>query len=266
MPEVWIIAQKPKGGIDPAKAWAAEAQAAEWSSKIVHVESRRDSAGKQIHLLDPVSAQTLYKRAHQTQVGVWTLCPTNVQTDPTRHAIADKFLISIARLVRYKAFYASATAATTADVVSDFRRWMTITGCSGESDPRVLPLHMFAPSTDWNDLSTSDGHKRFRDKHGSGNDRVCENDLRWPKDPARHAGRESQSVRGFSLGPGLHWDVTPSRGSATVRSLTEVWKVPQGRHVNVSPNGHIRKGKGSTRVDSVEDESATKRSHQTRKK
>ena len=252
-PELVVITSATPGQPDPAvvKTIIRAADVRAWSKRIVRQTPLVDAAGKPVCLLDSEEARKLYIRAHGARLAVWTTTDVWVQLNPTRYRLDKRYLISLSRLLRYKAFVSRVSLANFESVLADYGSWMTRVECDHERDPRVLPLHTFCPSADWTELAEIEGRALFAEKHGGPSKRTCEQRFHWTPDLGRDGGREPQQVAGRDLSVGYHWDVSHEQWGGQLLTLTDVWKVRRTEHLNVYPNGHVRGGENSRIVATV---------------
>jgi hypothetical protein len=127
-------------------------------------------------------------------------------------------------------------------MLDKFDHWQRDVTCSGENDPRCLPLHSFAPSREWS-FDDPNEEKAFTRAHGKHNHRVDEADRQWRQpQPGGFHGRESLKVGGVTLRPGFHWDVQSSSNATSFFAIESIWDVPAKAYVNVHPDGHVSAG------------------------
>lgn len=213
---------------------------------LVRVDGQKDSAGKPRFLLPPRVANRLYRRLHESRVGVLATVPIEVRLNPARRDLDERWTVSLRRLVRYKAFYAKISSRNIEEALDGFESWYSVRHVEDERDPRLLPLHTFTPKRDENALNTLDGRNRFERIYGPPLKRISDS-LVWTPAPERHGGREPQNVAGLAIDPGMHWNVSTSQ-RRSLHTLVGVVEIPGRRYANVYPNGHVRAGKGTRRV------------------
>ena len=210
-----------------------------WTYRAIQAKSYRDSAGLTVRILRPSDAKEIYERSHRVRLCAIRFGKVRVRLNPTRHILDERWLASLDRFLRYKAFVEPAGHPD--ELLARFDQWSTAITCENERRPEVLPLHTFAPRRDWDDLQSASGFREFERLHGSASNRRCESRLEWTTDPSLHGGRDPQYVGGLQLTNGLHWDV--SGGDAEILTATDAFKVGRGSHLNIYPNGHVRPGR-----------------------
>ncbi len=131
-----------------------------------------------------------------------------------------------------------------------YAAWCKGVQCSGEDDPRVLPLHVFETNRNWAHLGTPGGDSEFIRCYGPAGKRLDEGGKVWSRAPrgAYHGGDEF-AVAGCMLARGMHWDVSIRRGSVLVCSADRVWSL-KGRdaYINVHPDAHVRETRWSRQL------------------
>ncbi len=153
--------------------------------------------------------------------------------------------ISLERFVRYKAFFKvlgrERSGLDVAHFLSKFQDWQQGCACDGERDARCLPLHVFSPSHEWQDLHVEGGVTEFEARHGRASSRVDEKRRDWRPPNALH-GQEVLVVAGTALRSGFHWDVTSPRTEGRLYTNTEIWRFRRGAYCNVYPDAAVRQG------------------------
>jgi hypothetical protein len=194
-------------------------------------------------LLSPADAAGLYRELHRTPTLVLTFAAAMVRRDPSRDPPVRRAAITVQEFVAYKALFGLIRGHN--DVPSIFARffsWMEGIHCSGESDARVLPLHVFRAGPQRPDLGTSEGDAIFREQHGPASSRIDGDRVEWQRaDKNAFHGGSSLQVAGCSLPAGLHWDVSRRGRSIRLTNSNQVWRLSGSRaYVNVYPDSHIR--------------------------
>jgi len=202
------------------------------------------NSGRTLHLLQPQDAGDLYRVAHRHPTVVVQIGPAEVRLDPSAPPSA-RNTISLARFVRYKAFFQPLgrpkVGLDVGGFLHDFDVWRSVGACDGERDARCIPLHVFSPSREWADLHDAAGVKLFEERHGRPNSRR-DNELReWNSPNALH-GLEAMTIAGTRLRSGFHWDVVSSDGAGRLCTSTEVWGFTRGSYCNVYPDAAVRQG------------------------
>lgn len=240
--DVWLV--YPEG--DPPtpatkSALAEEVNARGWNLQERPATRTRVVGGRPVHCLRPRDATALYRRAHRAHVGVLIVDHPLVNRDPSGPPKPSQ-TINIAKFLRYKGLTrqigSSESRAGIVQFLDDLAGWSANEDCDGESDPRVLPLHVFSPAKDVSDLADPDGRRRFGDVFGHASRRDSEG-RRWERAKALH-GREVLHVAGRQLVAGFHWDVQNPKAARTRLATThEVWALRQGAYVNVHPDSYV---------------------------
>lgn len=190
-------------------------------------------------------ASSLYKRMHRTRVAVLSIQAPGAQGPQllTRPAplqfpanVRWREAVSLRHLCRHKAFFLRLRwDRDPISWASAFIAWASRIECSGTSDPRCLPLHVFAAARRWSrQLTTMQGRLAFDHQYGSGARRVDGRELRWETGP--NHGRDVLYVAGCTLPNGFHWDVQGSE--IELWTPIEGWLVRQ--YVNVAPDAAVR--------------------------
>lgn len=215
---------------------------------VPRVSRQKGEEGRRFSVVEPWEADRLYRLLHLGHDAVFQTGKAQVLLNPTG-AYESSNVISLARLVRHKVFFAQFDGHTPPpDVLNEYDIWRSEPHCDSHRDSRVLPLHMFSPRGDL-DLRSEEGRKAFELVHGSPAQLKDEKSRPWNQTSAWH-GTDDLTIAGFTLPTGFHWDVEAARNVSHMSSLTALWRFDKGAYVNVSPNGHIRGGqsKGVTAV------------------
>lgn len=199
-----------------------------------------------VEFLSVGDAHQLYKRLHREKVLVLTFTTVFVRRDPSRNPVVRREALRLDAFVAHKALFRLVRGDTSVDSALD--RFLASSGsvsCTGEDDPRALPLHVFAVDRPWPDLATDSGRTEFGNRYGLPRARTDERGTRWDR-AARGAyhGREQLDVAGYRLPTGMHWDVSAGRGSGRLTTSNEVWKLKGRSYVNVHPDAHVLPGRG----------------------
>lgn len=232
---------------------AVMAMASERDWEVVRLNCVRlvSGKGRKQDVLQRGDAVQLYEDMHRRPVAVVYEGQPRVRTDP-RSPFRDDRAVPLLEFCRYKSFAVSLQSNVATQWDKDFESWLAQIDCEGESDPRVLPFHIFAAKERYDilagksryDLDEVAQRQRFRRVHLHRRGLVDSRKRRWESARAetRH-GREPQTVRGLTLGDGFHWDVTMSQ-SPVLTTSSVTWEVRRGGYINVYPDGHTRIGKG----------------------
>ncbi len=258
-PLVWHVAL-PSSGNQRTIERTARSHGWEFTSvDCVHLTS---SQGRKAYILGRRDATKVYAEMHRRPVAVVYDGAVHVRTDPSKR-FHHKWLISIHRFCRYKAFAKSLKSNNALQWDNDFIDWMSSASCDDTNDPRILPFHMFDFQQQL-DLDTKDSRKRFKQIYRSGPSLRDGSSRRWSyANTGRRHGREPQTVRGLLLPTGFHWDVNAGK-QCTIRASDSVWKVSPNGYINVYADGHVRVGDHCRQVWSVKQstqEDAAERGH-----
>jgi hypothetical protein len=235
-------------GVDAVKnALEAEARTLSWNVlPFVRTELVRhvgaESNGRGVRVLNPQDTEIIYRAAHVGPLAVIATVAYRVRRDPRIDPATQRSLLRPGDFLRYKGYVALVRAQmhAPAEVVAAGRGLQAL-ACANKSDPRVLPMHIFAVEGCTHDLSDSSGRRTFDRQHGGARARTDPQGRLW-KTGVRH-GRETLVVAGTALPTGFHWDVSVPRGSSELCNGWQVWEL-QGRrgYANVAPDADIRRG------------------------
>jgi hypothetical protein len=206
-----------------------------------------------IQLLKPADAYALYQTLHRSSVLVLAFTALYVRRDPSTTPAARRHLFTLETFVQHKATFGLVRGKPDIGACfARFQQWSGSVSCSGENDPRILPLHSFETDQNWTTLGTTAADKRFSDLYGPSARRTDNSGKEWvrPNSGAYHA-PQTQIVAGHRLRKGMHWDVT-SGGHENVRLLAphQVWKLGNGNndYLNCYPDAYIRVAKSAKGV------------------
>lgn len=186
-------------------------------------------------------AEELYRQVHRDP----SLVISPLAAEVERHGIGGR--LALGRFLRYKAHFqvvVTSGPGRLSDVVEsaieEFGRWLA-GAPSTHLDPRVLPLHLFDPHSDLQDLDSEAGRDRFRLQRRRQASFVDPVGRPWVVPPyADMHGLEVLSVRSHNLPRGFHWDVQGGRRTTTLRTLTRQVEVARNGHRNVYPDATLR--------------------------
>ncbi|PYY34459.1 hypothetical protein [Curtobacterium sp. MCPF17_046] len=213
----------------------------------------RNDSGRSFHVLDPWEADRFYRDIHRGYDAVFQAGQARISLQPTK-PLESSHLIPVSRLVRPKAFFVQFDGFTPpADSFEDFDSWAAAVDCGTHRDCRVLPHHMFSPSTDWQALETEDQRQAFEAAHGGPTHLHDEKSRPWNQTNAWH-GNDTLEVARFDLPTGFHWDVVSARNTSRMSSLTSAWRFDGKAYLNISPDGFIRAGQSKGATATKEDE------------
>lgn len=212
---------------------AAERSASErgWDCARVGFESVERVTGH--GLLSAGRAEELYRAAHRAKLVVLSRVPAKARRAGAGGAIP------VGRLLRYKAYFEHVTPEDVEAALVRSDEWASLTP-TDRSDPRVLPLHVFAPREDFQDLDALRGRSRFQARYHHGRHLVDPKRRPWqiPTAGQMH-GQVNLTVRGLSLQSGFHWDVQGVGQETKLHALTKDVRLPKRGHRNVFPDGSI---------------------------
>lgn len=193
-------------------------------------------------VLEPTDAHAIYIEAHRSFVAVVQIAAASVLKNP-RSRVTPRNTMTLERFVRYKAYFIVASPEHLIDgIVMVADKWVKAVGCSGDNDPRCLPLHVFSPERDWVGLESST--VEFDKHHGKANRRKDSELRRWPTDPSNH-GQQIDVVAGHRMQRGFHWDTQALRNETFIYNAQEVWAIGKRGHLNIYPDSNARPGKNS---------------------
>ena len=205
-----------------------------------------------VEFLEPIDARKLYRRLHRSRVLVLTFTRVYVRRDPSRQPVVRRAALELGTFVEHKAAFELIRSKKALDaILIDFRAVGNTLRCTGEDDPRCLPLHAFSVDRNWSVLSEQVGRDAFAKLYGPARSRVDGARKRWTRaDRGAYHGGEALVVAGNELMPGMHWDVTSERRLTRLTTSDEIWKVPHETrgHLNVFPDAYVKPGQGARRV------------------
>jgi hypothetical protein len=193
-------------------------------------------------LLKPLDAQQLYEWLHLDRVLIVTFNTVWVRRDPSRDPPTRRAALKLATFAAHKSICGTVLALN--DVTALFDRFVTWCGavaCTGDNDPRILPLHVFETSDEWAGLGQPLVDRRFRQRHGSPSRRRADDGNVWTRasQGAYHGGLQL-TVAGCGLSRGIHWDVTTNRRKARLFFAHEIWQLnARGGYANVHPSAVV---------------------------
>lgn len=202
-----------------------------------------------VRLLAPRDAAEVYRLLHHGPVMVVAFTSAFIRRDPSGNPLTRKQALPLAQFVAHKAHFSLINGRPDiARALADFDAWRHTVACDGQDDPRILPLHTFLRAGTWASLGDERERQRFAREHGTGGLRTDSDGRRWERASVPH-GRDVLTVAGATLPQGMHWDVQFRQHKGTLLCANEVWRVPQGCHVNVYPDGRARgkPGRGHAR-------------------
>ena len=213
-------------------------------------ESSGKSPERKVNVLRPDHASGVYSDLHRTRVLVLAFTAVLVRRDPSRDPPVRRAALTLEQFVAYKGTYGLIRGNSSVDESFDrFKAWRAQADCTGERDPRVLPLHVFDGDTVDLDLNTSAGAAAFRRQFGPPRRRIDAGRKIWTRAERRaYHGFVELEVAGVGFTPGMHWDVGSTR-QARLLTSHQVWKLRGKRsYLNVYPNEYVRAGRDAMRV------------------
>lgn len=202
-----------------------------------------------VQFLDPNAARDLYNLAHRWRLLVLSFARIYVRRDPSRQPVVRRAALDLGTFVLHKAEFELVRDRPALErLIPAFVQNRGSLSCTGEDDPRCLPLHVFSVSEEWSGLRNQSGRDAFADLYGPARSRVDAERKRWARaDRRAYHGADELTIAGHDLSPGMHWDVTSERGRARLTTAHEVWEVPPGSagYVNVYPDAYVRSAKRS---------------------
>lgn len=224
------------------------AESRDWRTKTyrakVHNSTRPAESNRRLHLLGGWDAADLYEAAHQAEVAVIQVGETaRVMPHPRKEPSLDR-AVNVEDFIRHKAFFAAVSPRLSyEDAFDQFALTLGVIECDGERDPRCLPMHVFAPRHDHSKcpLTDADAVKR---EYGPPNGMKDPRGRAWERPKGRHGGGPLR-IRGAEIAAGFHWDVGSGRNNSELTTTTEIWALPPGGYVNVTPDASVRRGQSS---------------------
>lgn len=195
----------------------------------------------EVDFLTPRDAFDLYEEVHQRAVIVFAYTRVLIRLNPSNRHVTRKQTRGLKQFVWHKAFYALINGVPQiAHAFARFDQWRGESRCTGEDDPRALPLHVFDTSEDWRALGTQTRDADFKKRYGGPRERNDDAEKKWCRaDRQAYHGKPIVTIAGCALLPGMHWDVTAQRTTQLLTSR-EVWSLPRHSYLNVYPNAKIR--------------------------
>jgi hypothetical protein len=203
-----------------------------------------ESAARPILLLRPLDAKHLYESLHRDRVLVLAFNTVWVRRNPSRDPPARRSALKVETFVAYKSVYGTVLDARSIEAhFGRYAAWARAVACSGDNDPRALPLHVFETTRVWSSLEDPAVAREFSKRFGSPPQRRDDGGKTWTRPtPGAFHGGGVLTVAGRALSQGMHWDVDTDRRTATLHATHEVWQLPRrGGYVNVHPNAYVRR-------------------------
>lgn len=242
-----LLPQTSSGQVDELLAGARRLAADQGLPLTVRRTRRVRVAGdgweRRVELITPQHAAGLYRELHRAPTLVLAFGSMFVRRDPSRDPPVRRAAIRLQEFVAYKASFSMIRGHNDVPrAFSEFSGWQDEVHCSGEADPRVLPLQVFALGPRNPDLATTDGAAVFREQHGPPSSRTDGDQVKWKRaDKNAFHGGQSLAVAGCDLPAGLHWDVSRSGRSIRLTNSSQVWRLTGRRaYLNIYPNSYVR--------------------------
>jgi len=203
-----------------------------------------EAAGRKVDVLSPQDTKEIYRLAHAVPLVVLATAAFKVRPDPSRDPVTDRSLVSAQSFLCHKAHFSQVRAMKHVDgALNAAEVQLDALSCDGMGDPRVLPMHVFAPEGCVFDLATLAGRRAFQKCYGPASCRTDPDRRTWRTGPSH--GREVLYVGRVPLPVGFHWDVTKSSGGRRCRIVNgwQVWELTGVRgYANISPDAAVRRG------------------------
>lgn len=211
-PEIWVFAPaRDRGESKPTLAAIRRiCSLREWK-----VTERRTSEFGSRALVDSVDIRKMYGQIHRSRIGVLSVqAPAGpgpqLLARPRRQGVEPRWreAYSLRGLCRHKAFFRRLRwDRDCRSWEAPFAQWLEHVECEGTSDPRCLPLHVFACGRGWSRrLVEAAGRSAFDDDFGTGAARRDQRKRTWEHGQAH--GRDALHVAGYELPAGFHWGRT----------------------------------------------------------
>ena len=206
------------------------------------IQFRGESPQTTADALAPHDAASIYDAAHRHLVLVVTPSEVYVLRDPSSDPPTRRQTFPVGVFLAHKALHGIiATEHDVETLLEHLARWPDSPGCTGENDPRLLPLHVFDAVGNWSGLADRAVAHRFNKRYGAGGLRNDDGNKTWVRTQEYHF-PDALVIAGTPIQAGMHWDVQAVAGQATLRTSDQVWHL-SGRHgyVNVLPNARVIK-------------------------
>ena len=218
--------------------------------ELVRTKRMTSAEGRPMNVVSRRDASRLYTMIHRDRVAI-VQAQKNVyiRTHP-EPPLKSRKTTALRRFCAYKAHFGSLLADRPEDILRSFGIWQSVVGCEGLADPRCLPFHVFDDGLEL-DLGHADERDRFRREYWKRRHWSDSSRTEWTAArPGQRHGREPQTVAGYRLDDGFHWDV--SRRKGLISGTDSVWRF-DGGYVNVYPDGFIREGRNARSVWTARD-------------
>ncbi len=196
-------------------------------------------------VMNGIDASKMYKTMHRDncaviQVGTGARVPFHPRDFAQR-----RNTMELEQFVRYKAVFSKVHGRTSPDdAMAVVAAQLTSLECDDERDPRCLPMHVFDPSHDHVACPLTDAVK-VRAQYQGPKIRTDRKSRQWHPPRGIPHGSDELRVRGRVLRAGYHWDVKSAANTSDLMTTLEIWKMPPGSYLNVSPDAHVRSGQSS---------------------
>lgn len=202
---------------------------------------------RRMMMLGGWDAADIYNLAHRDAVAVLQVGGSvRVLPHPRQDPSLDRTM-ALEDFVRHKAFFSAVSEHLPFEsALNRFEETLERVECEGERDPRCLPMHIFAPRHDHALCALTDA-VAVKKKYGPPTARADHRGRVWESPKGRHGGSPLW-IRGKEIGAGFHWDVAGVRNTSELTTTTEIWSMPPGSYLNVTPNAAVRKGQSSAQA------------------
>jgi len=214
-----------------------------WETNTIRLVSWAD---KSVGLYMTVEAATkMYRNLHRRRCAVVQIgTKARIPLDPRFPKFSNKTM-SLETFVFNKTIFVRVNNNEgPADVVPKIALALKKVACTGERDPRCLPMHLFNPKFSderfpMPDLDIID------DEDGAPKSRLDWKGRLWMISRPPYHGQEILEVNGKELQKGFHWDVKAQKNPTELISTSEIWQMPPKSYLNVYPDAAIRGGQSS---------------------
>lgn len=196
-------------------------------------------------VMDGIDASRMYKAMHRDDCAVIQIgTDARVAFHPRDHG-QKRNTMKLEQFVRYKGVFVGVNGRSSPDeAMAVIAARLTSLECDGERDPRCLPMHVFDPNHDHAACPLTDA-ALVRARYKGPKIRTDRKNREWGPPKGHPHGSEELRIRGRLLQQGYHWDVKSAKNTSDLMTTMEIWKMPPGSYLNVSPDAHVRSGQSS---------------------
>ncbi|MFK4790855.1 hypothetical protein [Microbacterium sp. ZW T5_56] len=225
-----------------AQKLAEEADMAVTTYRLSEVNVRNEG---NFLVMNGIDASKMYQMVHRVNCAVIQIgTDARVPFHP-RDSCQKRNTMELEQFVRYKAVFAKVNGRVgPVDAIGAVSAQLTSLECDGERDPRCLPMHVFDPSHDHVACPLTDAVK-VRARYQGPKIRTDGKSREWGPPKGIPHGSHELRVRGRVLRAGYHWDVKSAQNTSDLMTTLEIWSMPPGSYLNVSPDAHVRSGQSS---------------------